>query len=465
MEVLCESQPDRVDVPDEHVNTGITKLDQELGGGFLKGQSILLAGNPGSGKTTFGVQFLHAGLVEGETVLYVSFCEPQSDFMKYMESVGFYLKEYESNKKFIYLEALTLNDPVGVQTLVEKILETALENNATRIVIDSLSVLEMVFDEDQDVRAFLHNTLLRTLKNVGLTAVLITDLPYGETKIGCGIEEFVFDGVILLHLDLIRGLPRRKLTVKKFRAKDLQFVDYDVIMGNGGLIVVSPLATKPAGKIGEKKFSTGIKGLDDMLDGGLREGTVTIMAGPSGSGKTQCSLQYILEGAKNDELTLFISFDESEEQIRGHMLNLAPFDQVYKALVIAQGTLSQTPYYLVEAQRELINNLNPTRIVLDGIEAFRRVYGELEFYAIASSLISLYKEKNVTVIFTSIKLPSRDDDYCISVLADNVITLDFQKYDFKFSRRIGVIKARGTNSSTGYRDFRFTEGGKIIVEK
>jgi circadian clock protein KaiC len=452
-------------VSDEPVNTGISKLDKELGGGFAKGQSILLAGNPGSGKTTFGVQFLYSGLVKGETVIYVSFCEPRTDFMKYMESVGFFLRKYESENKFFYLEALTLKDQVGVQTLVEKILETTLENNATRIVIDSLSVLEMVFDDDQDVRAFLHNTLLRTMKSTGLTSVLITDLPYGETKIGFGIEEFVFDGVMLLHLEIIRGLPRRKLTIKKFRAKDLPFVDYDVIMGNGGLILVSPLATKPEGKIGGKKFSTGIEGLDEMLDGGLREGTVTIIAGPSGSGKTQCSLQYILEGAKNDELTLFLSFDESEEQVRGHMLNIASFDQVYKALVISQGTLSQTPYYLVEDQRQLINNLNPTRIVIDGIDAFRRVYGDLEFYAIISSLISLYKEKGVTAIFTSIKLPSRDDDYCISILADNIITIDFQKYDFKLSRRIGVIKARGTNCSTGFKDFRFAEGGKIIVEK
>ena len=465
MESLCQSPPHHEVMSDENVNTGITKLDKELGGGFAKGQSILLAGNPGSGKTTFGVQFLYSGLVKGETVIYVSFCEPQADFMKYMESVGFFLREYESEKKFFYIEALTLQDQVGIQTLIEKVLETTLENNATRIVIDSLSVLEMVFDEDQDLRAFLHNTLLRTMKSTGLTSLLITDLPYGETKIGFGIEEFVFDGVVLLRVDLIRGLPRRKLMIKKFRAKDLHFVDFDVIMGNGGLILVSPLATRPTGKIGEKKLSTGIEGLDEMLDGGLREGTVTIIAGPSGSGKTQCSLQYILEGAKNDELTLFMSFDESEEQIRGLMLNLAPFDQVYKALVIAQGALSQTPYYLVEDQRELINNLNPTRIVLDGIDAFRRVYGDLEFYAIISSLISLYKEKNVTVIFTSTKLPSIDNDYCISTLADNIITINFQKYDYKFSRRIGVIKARGTNCSTGFRDFRFAEGGKIIVEK
>ena len=70
----------------------------------------------------------------------------------------------------------------------------------------------------------------------------------------------------------------------------------------------------------ELSLSSGIEGLDELFGEGFREGTISVIVGPSGSGKTQLSYNYVLEGAQKDEMSLYVSFEESEEQIRRNML-------------------------------------------------------------------------------------------------------------------------------------------------
>ena len=450
-------------VEEQVVSTGIELLDKELCGGFLKGQIILLAGNPGSGKTTFGVQFLADGLQKGEPGIFVGLVEPKEDFMKYMWHLGFYLEEYEAKGQFLFIESLTAKDPAELDLLVDKIVTSALKMGAKRIVIDSLTAMEVDFSSRKEIRTFLHNRLLRALKNANLTAIAIVDVPYGEEKIGTGIEEFIFDGVLQLSVKKEKGLPRRQLTVKKFRAKDLSFVDYDLIIGLGGIILISPFASNPSGTVGDLFLSSGIEGLDDLLGGGFREGTLSIIMGPSGSGKTQLSYNYVLEGARRDELSLYVSFEESEEQIRKNMLGIAPSKSVYDVLVISQGIMGQTPYKLVETQRGLISRVKPKRIVLDGIKSLKRMYGEEYYQMLIRSLANLYKETKVTAIMTAIGDVFEESE--LATLADNLVCLDLRKDGNHFVRDIGVVKARGTKIGDAVKTIYFSEGGKLYVDQ
>ena len=450
-------------VEEQIVSTGIKLLDKELCGGFLKGQMILLAGNPGSGKTTFGVQFLAEGLQNGEPGIFVGLVETKEDFMKYMWHLGFYLEEYETKEQFLFIESLTAKDPAELDLLVDKIVKSALKMGAKRIVIDSLTAMEVDFSSRKEIRVFLHNRLLRALKKANLTAIAIVDVPYGEEKIGSGIEEFVFDGILQLTVKKEKGLPRRQLTVKKFRAKDLSFVDYDLIIGSGGIVLISPFASNPSGIVGDLFLSSGIEGLDDLLGGGFREGTLSIIMGPSGSGKTQLSYNYVLEGARRGELSLYVSFEESEDQIRKNMLGIASSDLVFDVLVISQGIMGQTPYNLVETQRGLISRVKPKRIVLDGIKSLNRMYGEEYYHMLVRSLANLYKESKVTTIMTAIGDIFKESE--LATLADNLVSLDLRKDGNHFVREIGVVKARGSKISDELKTIYFSEGGKLYVDQ
>lgn len=448
---------------EQTISTGILQLDKELGGGFLKGQMILLAGNPGSGKTTFGVQFLAEGLRKGESGIFVGLVESRKDFLKYMWHLGFYLEEYEAKGEFLFIESLTAKDPPELDLLVDKIVKSALKMGATRIVIDSITAMEVDFNSRKEIRTFLHNKLLRELKKANLTAIAIVDVPYGEERIGSGIEEFVFDGILQLKLKKENGLPRRQLAVKKFRAKDLSFIDYDLIIGLGGIVLISPFASNPSGTVGDLFLSSGIEGLDELLGGGFREGTLSVIMGPSGSGKTQLSYNYVLEGARQEELSLYVSFEESEDQIRKNMVGIASSDLVYKVLVISQGIMGQTPYKLIETQRGLISRVNPRRIVLDGIKSLRRMYGEEYYQLLIRSLANLYKETKVTAIMTAIGNIFEESE--IATLADNLVCLDLRKESNHFVREIGVVKARGSKISDELKTIYFSDGGKLYVDQ
>ena len=450
-------------IEEQSVSTGIELLDKELCGGFLKGQIILLAGNPGSGKTIFGVQFLVEGLQKGEPGIFVGLVESKEDFMKYMWHLGFYLEEYETKEQFLFIESLIAMDPAELDLLVDKIVKSAFKMGAKRIVIDSLTAMEVDFSSRKEIRAFLHNRLLRALKKANLTAIAIVDVPYGEEKIGSGIEEFVFDGILQLTVKKEKGLPRRQLTVKKFRAKDLSFVDYDLIIGLGGIVLISPFASNPAGTVGDLFLSSGIEGLDNLLGGGFREGTLSIIMGSSGSGKTQLSYNYVLEGARRGELSLYVSFEESEDQIRKNMLGIASSDLVYDVLVISQGIMAQTPYKLVEIQRGLISKVKPKRIVLDGIKSLNRMYGEEYYQMLVRSSANLYKETKVTAIMTAIGDVFKESE--LATLADNLVLLDLRKDGNHFVREIGVVKARGSKISDKLKTIYFSEGGKLYVDQ
>ena len=83
----------------------------------------------------------------------------------------------------LFIESLTAKDPPELDLLVDNIVKLALKMDAKRIVIDSLTAMEIDFNSCKEIRAFLHNKLLRALKKANLTAVAIIDVPYGETRI------------------------------------------------------------------------------------------------------------------------------------------------------------------------------------------------------------------------------------------------------------------------------------------
>lgn len=145
----------------ERVSTGIKELDNFLEGGFLRGQVILLAGNPGTGKTTFGTQFLYEGLKNGEPGIYIGIVEPKEDYIRYMKNIGFDLEKFEKEGKFAFIEALTIKQPYLTDVFIEVLLKAIKEINAKRVVIDSITAISLALNDQKEVRSFIHNTLLR----------------------------------------------------------------------------------------------------------------------------------------------------------------------------------------------------------------------------------------------------------------------------------------------------------------
>ncbi|MEM2812311.1 MAG: ATPase domain-containing protein, partial [Candidatus Bathyarchaeia archaeon] len=123
------------------VPSGINGLDEVIGGGFQQGSLIVVAGNPGTGKTIFSATFLYNGIVNyDEKGIYVSFAENRETFFSNMRALGFNFEELERAGSFYFLDMVTAREeaaPAVMETIVREVEATG----AKRLVIDSFSAL------------------------------------------------------------------------------------------------------------------------------------------------------------------------------------------------------------------------------------------------------------------------------------------------------------------------------------
>ncbi len=201
----------------EKLPTGIEGLDDLLNGGIPENHSVFVAGPAGSGKTTYALEYLYKGAHEyDENGLYVSFEETKEQLIEDLPFDWEFEKYLDSNKLNI-----TKYDPYQYEDIIDLIRSSVKENDAKRVVVDSLTALSLYVDNIKDVRKLIldMNETLRKLK--------CTTLYTGEIKTGkpdqvsrYGVEEFIADGVILLKLSQEGSELSNKILVRKMRGTD-----------------------------------------------------------------------------------------------------------------------------------------------------------------------------------------------------------------------------------------------------
>ncbi|MEM3467153.1 MAG: ATPase domain-containing protein, partial [Candidatus Jordarchaeales archaeon] len=282
------------------VPTGVSGLDELISGGFPRGSLIVLAGNPGTGKTIFSATFIYNGIVNcGERGIYVSFAENREAFLGNMLSLGLDFERLEEEGMFRFLDMVTAREE-AMPTVMETILNEVSRIGARRLVIDSFSAMAQAFKDPQDARIILHTVLSRITRLMGCTTILIVEAPYGENRMGLGIEEFVADGIILLRRTRMDGRLLRDLEILKMRGTPTP-ENQAVFTLKDGFKVFPPFKPKPIEKPRrfqpqpdtEEYFSTGSPSLDEMLGGGYPRGSPVLIE----IGENVSTLQYHLIAA------------------------------------------------------------------------------------------------------------------------------------------------------------------------
>lgn len=228
---------------DERASTGIPSLDKLIEGGLVKGDTTIVAGQPGTGKTTLGLQFLIYGATKcGENGVYASVIESGEKLKRNARRFGWDLDTLEKEGK-LQLVSLQSTMKAGVSTALETVLEALHTVHAKRLVFDSLSALMTAFESTAEARSFLH-IMLKFLEAANCTTLMISEVPWGRQQLSTNFEEFLGDGLIVLESSFDNSRVRRRIYIPKMRGTENRLEGYDYYITREG-VAVSPTPIPP----------------------------------------------------------------------------------------------------------------------------------------------------------------------------------------------------------------------------
>lgn len=195
------------------VRTGVEGLDELLGGGIPKGHVITVLGGFGTGKTTLSLQFIKDGLENGEKCIFITLEETDDSIIENAKSFSWDLGQYKDET--LSLVKLEPADMKSTLTKVKSELPAYIKKfGAQRIVMDSVSLLSMMFPSESERRVHLFE-LCQLMRNSGATTILTAESKDENPRSSKdGLVEYVSDGVISLQFQQTKGSSDVQLVVQ-----------------------------------------------------------------------------------------------------------------------------------------------------------------------------------------------------------------------------------------------------------
>jgi circadian clock protein KaiC len=436
------------------VSTGVTGLDDIMRGGFLSGNTYLLRGGPGSGKTTLGLQFLHAGAVKGEKTLCISLIESEARMRKNAEALHLglddttFLDLSPSSEFFTQMESYDIFSPAEVERepITQKIIEQVEQVNPQRVFLDSITQFRLL---STDTFQFRKQALsfLRFLVDHGATVIFTSE---ASTLAPDDDLQFMCDGVI----ELTFVSNKRYVNVAKLRGSDFSSGPHSMRLTAQGMVVYPHLIPE----VHKREFvvetiSSGIPELDELLHGGLERGTISVITGPSGVGKTTLGLQFMKEAAGRGERSVIYLFDELPDTL----IRRAEAVNIPVGAMLKRGTLSIThveplrftPDEFAYLVRHEIEQQENSFVMIDSVAGYRLSVHSNDLVSHLHALSKYLQNMGIAVLLLneveSITGEFRATEMNISYMADNIIFMRYLEIDGELHKSIGVLKKRLTD--------------------
>lgn len=465
---------------DEKISTGLAGLDEILDGGLIPGDSYLVRGEAGSGKTTLGLHFLSADLkANHRSRLFISLSESKEKIIRNAEKRNFPIDKIEifdlsPSSQFVEEKDYNIfpSSEVEQQPLLEAITKKIKTTKPERIFIDGLTQLRFLSSDDYRFRKNIQS-LINLLAEIKTTPLLVSEVgsrPDDDLQ-------FISDGIINL-----KSLEKeRKISISKMRGSNFTKGLHTYILDKEGMKIF-PRLDPDFSLLAEKKrdnttISSGTPAIDRLLHGGIERGTNTIITGPTGSGKTSLGLTFMKEAAGRGERSVIYLLEESVEILkqRSRSINI-PIDEMInnKNLeIFLVHRQDMTPEIFIHQIKKEVEENNTKLVMLDSVTAFYSYFldGNWNNNDLIETLDILRKflfSKNVTTLMTNeisnITGDFRITDNRLSYLADNIIFLRYIELSGGMHKAIGVLKKRLSSFETKLREFEITSYGLEVGE-
>ena len=459
----------------DRASTGVPGLDAILCGGVPCQEVYLAQGGPGTGKTTLGLQFLKAGVEAGERSLYVTLSQTRRSLAVIARSHGWtlddiHLREYGDAN--VASQSVFPSAEVELEETVALIRDAVSEIGATRLVVDTISDLRELSGEHSRYRRELRE-LRRFLAAEGCTVLFLDDVP--ESTGDYELQNQA-NGVLALRQHAPEyGSVRRSLQVIKMRSTPFLTGCHNFRIQTGGLVVYPRVMANGHNKYDTwAPLSSGLPDLDDMLGGGLREGTACLVAGPTGSGKSAVAFQYAHAAAERGENASVFLFNERLETFymrsRGLGMSMEPHVEAGRLQVQQVDTGVITPSEFAQRVRQTVESDGARVVVIDSLSGY--VNAMLRQDLLVSQLHELitYLSQHgvLTLLVVDQSGPFSGNDQAgpshVSYLADSVLLLGYHQMNGHRRRTISVLKQRHGPHALDVRGFNLSEDGLGIGE-
>ena len=232
----------------ERCVTGIQGLDNALDGGIPRGNTILVTGSCGTGKTTLSLEFLVHGALDGETCLFISVTEASSKLLTNIIPYDFFEESLIKKGKLIFVDMPVVYERLGlnklefsleeVDVLVRAVADIVKEMDVKRLVIDSITSVCYRLRTQEKIRDFILK-IGATLSSLGCTSVLVSEISPAEERYSLfGVEEAIADGIIFMGNLERRGDLLRTLQVVKMRGTQHSRTKYVLDLTSAGVLLV-----------------------------------------------------------------------------------------------------------------------------------------------------------------------------------------------------------------------------------
>jgi circadian clock protein KaiC len=449
--------------------TGVPGLDEVLGGGLPEFSFNLVAGPPGSGKTTLAHQIMFALATRKRPALYFTVLgEPPLKMLRYQQQFEFFDSEQvNSSVHFINLADDTASGDLD-RVLLRIVAEVESHSPALVFVDSFRSVMLASPGDDKSFMGLQH-----FIQRLGMlmTSWQATTFLLGEyqTETDPNPVFTVADGLIWLRQSQHSNSVVRKMEIMKMRGQRTLPGLHSFRISSAGIEVFAPVAlcapTATANTPGaDNRLQMGVPLLDRMMGGGLPRGYSLLLAGPSGSGKSILASAFLVEGARAGETGVIAAFEQRSNSARGHALaDLIAADRV--------GVVdTRAPDLSVEEIARLlideIQRLQATRVVIDSLSGFELALAPTfreDFRESLSRLVSSLAAIGVSVLMTS-ELEDRYTDlrfspYGTAFMTDAIIVQRYIEVESRLQRVLAVVKMRGSEHSNELRLFHIDAGG------
>ncbi len=468
------------------VKTGLSGLDSILAGGIPRGNLILLEGGIGTGKTTLGVEFVYRGASQfDEPGIIVLFETSPDKIIRDAAQLGWDLPALEraGKLKIIFTTRQVFSNEL--QQADSLLLEAAAQMHARRLFVDGVPGVAGGLGNGglAEARDTFH-VLAEGLQREKLTAILAVEATaFSDQRTLVALpEESIADTVIRLRMEEVTRATVRSLEIVKSRGHDFQMGQHTfrIVDGVGMEVYRRVQAPRTASRDSAGSFdtdtriTTGVPGLDPLVNGGYFLASTTVVAGISGVGKSVMGLQYLAEGARRGERSLMFTLDEPVRQVIRNAKTIG-----INLQQLMDGGLVRVHYDTpqeIEIDRHFqsveqqVEDFQPTRVLFDSLSTYGMnlgVTGRM-FRDFFHALVALMKENQTATVYNHenpemLGMASMMGDFAMSSLVDNILLMNWIEMGDTFRLGLTVAKMRGNPNARATHECEIVNGQGMRV--